>query len=128
MWCLYSTKSCFHSLQGSGERRRNSSTCLCWPLVCNWHVSNIFFLLLFIYFLLPVYTIAGLMVPLPVTVATLTMENYGYVIVGSPPIACAPVNTDLHFYTMVIITNIIVVIGIPLLIIVAWSLHKVLSV
>ena len=65
------------------------------------------------------------MVPLPVTVATLTMENYGYGIVGFPPILCFPINTDLRFYSLIVIVNIILVIGIPLLIIVAWSLHKV---
>ena len=67
------------------------------------------------------------MVPLPVTVATLTMENYGYGIVGFPPITCFPINTDLNFYATVIIIDIILVIGIPLLIILAWSLHKVLG-
>ena len=58
-------------------------------------------------------------------IAALTMENYGYSLVGNPPRNCGPFNSDVVFYSMVLITNIISVIGIPMLIIVAWSLHKV---
>ena len=67
----------------------------------------------------------GLLIPLPGVIATLTMENYGHAIANIPPLFCGPANTDLVFYSLVFYSNIIVVIGIPMLIIVAWYLHKV---
>ena len=42
------------------------------------------------------------------------MENYGYNLVGNPPIFCGPFNSDVVFYSMVLIVNIILVIGIPI--------------
>ena len=123
MWCPYSTRSCFLSLQGSGEKRRNSSTCFCCPLVCDTHVSNIFVI---VHLFPPTYTIAGLMVPLPATITTVSVKKYGYTIASPlPPFTCLPANDCLFFYSMVIVPNILLVVGIPMLIIVAWSLHKV---
>ena len=121
-WCLYSTRSCFHSLQGSGERRRNSSTSLFWPLVCDAHVSFTFVIVHLFPF---TYTIAGLMVPLPATITTLTLKKYGYRIGTPPPFTCVPANAYLYFYSMIIVPNVPLVVGIPMLIIVAWSLRKV---
>ena len=122
MWCPYSTRSFFHSLQGSGKRRTNSSTCFCWPLVCDTHVSNIFVI---VHLVPSTSTTAGLMVPLPATITTLTVKKYGYRIGTVPPFTCVPANAYLYFYSMVIVPNVPLVVGIPMLIIVAWSLHKV---
>ena len=67
----------------------------------------------------------GLLMPLPGVIASLTMENYGQAIANIPPVFCGPANIQLVFYSLVLFNNIIVVIGIPMLIIVAWYLHKV---
>ena len=67
----------------------------------------------------------GLLIPLPGVIATLTMEDYGYFIVSIPPLFCGPLNGDLVFYSMILLINIILVMGIPMLIIVTWLLHKV---
>ena len=68
---------------------------------------------------------AGLMIPLPAVVAALTMEQHGHTLGGFPPFTCAPAKSDLIFYPLVFLTNVFIVTGIPMLIIVVWSLHKV---
>ena len=62
---------------------------------------------------------------MPGVIATLTMENYGHTIANIPPVFCGPANSDLVFYSVILLNNIILVIGIPMLIIVTWKLHKV---
>ena len=76
-------------------------------------------------FIVSTRTIAGLMVPIPAMVATLTMEEHGHSLGTFPPIFCGPSNSDVVYYPVVFLTDVFIVIGIPLLIIVAWSLHKV---
>ena len=68
------------------------------------------------------------MVPLSATIATLTMKEYGYTISRFPPINCLPANSDLFFYPVVLVNNLFLLAGIPILIIIVWSLHKVWSV
>ena len=65
------------------------------------------------------------MVPLPAMVAALTMEEYGHTLSNFPPFYCGPANSDLFFYSVVLLNDIYITIGIPMLIIAAWSLHKV---
>ena len=67
----------------------------------------------------------GLLIPLPAVIVTLIKDNYGYVNAGLPPLFCVPSSGDLSFYSQTFVLNIILVIGIPMLIIVAWTLHKV---
>ena len=67
----------------------------------------------------------GLLIPLPGVIATLTMENYGHAILNSPPLFCGPASNDVAFYSVVLLINIFMVVGLPMLIIVIWSLHKV---
>ena len=68
------------------------------------------------------------MVPVPAMIAVLTMENYGHNLGSFPPRYCGPAKTDLIFYPVVFLTDVFLIIGIPMLIIVTWSLHKVWSV
>ena len=67
----------------------------------------------------------GLLIPLPSVIVSLTVEGQGYVAIHFPPIFCAPNNSDLIFYSLIIILNIMLILGIPQLIVVAWILHKV---
>ena len=67
----------------------------------------------------------GILIPLPPVIVALTEEKYGFTIVTFPPIFCSYANQDFIKYFNILIFNTIAVIGIPLLIIVAWKLHKV---
>ena len=78
-----------------------------------------------VWFELSYSSFKGLLIPLPGVIATLTMENYGHAIANIPPHFCGPANSDLVFYSLILLNNVILVIGIPMLIIIAWSLHKV---
>ena len=69
----------------------------------------------------------GLLIPLPSVIVSLAGEGQGYVMINFPPFYCGPNNSDLAFYSLVLILNIILILGIPQLIVVAWILHKVWS-
>lgn len=51
----------------------------------------------------------------------------GYGLVRFPPILCSPTNSDIVYYGTVFPINIVMMVGISLLIVVFWTIHKVSS-
>ena len=72
--------------------------------------------------------IVGLVLPtLPVIVAftTGTPTTRGFGMTRFPPILCTGLQRDATFYSLVLPINIALAIGVPLLIIIFWIIHKV---
>ena len=69
--------------------------------------------------------VTGLLFPLPQVIATLTQDDHGYILTNFPPSFCSPRNSDLLFYSYILVSSLCIMVGIPLLIIVGWTLHKV---
>jgi len=71
--------------------------------------------------------IVGLVLPtLPVIVA-FTAENpstRGFGLTRFPPILCTSLQRDSTFYSLVLPINLLIAIGVPLLIIMFWIIHK----
>ena len=67
--------------------------------------------------------IAGLLIPLPGVIATTLTD--GYTITRFPPILCGTRNSDAGYYSVFLIMNILLAVGISMLIIMFWIVHKV---
>ena len=73
--------------------------------------------------------VIGLVLPtLPVIVTFTTGDPSGFGMTRFPPILCTGLQTDSTFYSLVLPINILMIIGIPLLIIIFWTIHKVMAV
>ena len=73
--------------------------------------------------------IVGLVLPaLPVVVtfAAAARDSRGFGLIRFPPILCSGLQSDATFYSFVLPINILLAIGIPLLIIIFWIIHKVI--
>ena len=72
--------------------------------------------------------IVGLVLPtLPVVVAFTpgNPNTSGFGLTRFPPILCTSLQRDPSFYSLVLPINILLAIGVPLVIIVFWTIHKV---
>ena len=67
--------------------------------------------------------IAGLLIPVPGVMATAFTD--GYTINRFPPLLCSSSNTDAGYYSVFLIMNILLAIGISMLIFMFWKVHKV---
>ena len=112
---------CFPSQQEGGNQRRSLFTCSCLLLV---HEEN-FKSLAVVTDIHTCLHAPGILIPLPVVITTLAAENQGYTFNSFPPFFCTPTNGDMIFYSQAFLDNVTFIIGIPMLIIVAWTLHKV---
>ena len=75
-----------------------------------------------------VMVIVGLVLPtLPVIVAFTagTPSTRGFGLTRFPPILCTSLERDSTFYSLVLPINILLAVGVPLLIIIFWIIHKV---
>ena len=71
----------------------------------------------------------GLVLPaLPVIVTFTTGDPSGFGLTRFPPILCSAMQRNSTFYSLVLPINVIMAIGIPLLIIIFWIIHKVIIV
>ena len=70
------------------------------------------------------HTIA-LFVPLPAVIVSLSVEEYHYKVLHFPPTICISSRTML-FYSIIVIIDVLVAIGVYLLIIVFWIINKVI--
>ena len=73
--------------------------------------------------------IVGLLLPaLPVivTFAIAARDSRGFGLIRFPPILCSGLQRDATFYSLVLPINILLAVGIPLLIIIFWTIHKVI--
>ena len=69
--------------------------------------------------------LSGLLVPLPGVIVALTGDSQLYAIGNFPPLFCVPSNEVLVFYSFMFIFNLSLMVGIPILIVLFWILHKV---
>ena len=69
--------------------------------------------------------ILGVFIPIPGVLLALLVPEWNYVINDFPPFLCSPKNLNLWYYTMNLPINILVAIGVSLLILIFWKLHKV---
>ena len=73
--------------------------------------------------------VVGLALPiLPVIVTFTTGDPSGFGMTRFPPILCTSLQKDSTFYSLVLPINILTIIGTPLLIIIFWTIHKVMAV
>ena len=71
----------------------------------------------------------GLILPaLPVIVTFTTGDPSGFGLTRFPPIMCTGLQRDSTFYSLVLPIDVLYAIGIPLLIILFWTVHKVIVV
>ena len=72
--------------------------------------------------------VVGLVLPtLPVIVTFTTGDPSSFGMTRFPPILCTGLQKDSTFYSLVLPINILMIIGIPLLIIIFWTIHKVMA-
>ena len=72
-----------------------------------------------------VTVVVGIVLPfVPVITA---FGTGGFTISRFPPVLCVPNNTDATFYSLLLPSLIIVAVGITLLIVLFWKIHKVCS-
>ena len=72
--------------------------------------------------------VVGLTLPtLPVIVTLTTGDPSGFGMTRFPPILCTGLKNDSTFYSLVLPINILMMVGIPLLIIIFWTIHKVMT-
>ena len=72
--------------------------------------------------------IVGLVLPTLPVIVTFTAGNpstRGFGLMRFPPILCTSWQRDPTFYSLVLPINILLAIGVPLVIIVFWTIHKV---
>ena len=72
--------------------------------------------------------IVGLVLPtLPVIVAFTagTPSTRGFGMTRFPPILCTSLESNSAFYSLVLPINILIAIGVPLVIVISWTIHKV---
>ena len=70
--------------------------------------------------------ILGVLIPIPGVLLALLVPEWNYVINDFPPFLCSPQILNLWYYTMNLPINILVAIGVSLLILIFWKLHKVI--
>lgn len=63
-------------------------------------------------------------VPLPAVLVVVVSEEHAYRIGFFPPVLCTPDDT-IWFYSMTLVLDIICIVGVTLLIVVLWKIHKV---
>jgi len=72
--------------------------------------------------------IVGLVLPTLPVLVTFTAgspSTRGFGLTRFPPILCTSLQRDSTFYSLVLPINLLIAIGVPLLIIIFWIIHKV---
>ncbi len=102
---------------------------LCWL----FHVSSIFWKVTFPFqarkyqphqkYFHVVLGVASLLIPIPSIIAAFATK--GYSIIRFPPLLCGVTDLNTQYYSLWLLLNIILGVGITLLIITAWKVHKV---
>ena len=63
--------------------------------------------------------------PLPAVIASLSVEKHYYKVLHFPPSVCIS-STAMSFYSIIVIFDVLVAIGVYLLIVVFWIIKKVI--
>ena len=66
----------------------------------------------------------GLVIPLPAVIVSLSVEDYNYKTYRFPPFICGS-NAAMWFYSVIVVINVLSGIGIYLLFVVFWIIHRV---
>ena len=68
---------------------------------------------------------AGFLAPLPAIVVILAQKEYEFAVLGFPPTLCGSKAFNVSYYSIALVLNVILIIGIPMLFYLLWILHKV---
>ena len=66
----------------------------------------------------------GLVIPVPAVIVSLSVEEYNYKLNRFPPFLCTS-NAAMWFYSIIFIIDVLVGIGVYLLFVVFWIIHRV---
>ena len=66
----------------------------------------------------------GLVIPLPAVIVSLSVEDYNYKTYRFPPFICGS-DAAMWFYSVIVVINVLSGIGIYLLFVVFWIIHRV---
>lgn len=69
--------------------------------------------------------ITGFLAPLPAIICAIAKQDFWYIIAHYPPILCAPRSKKFFFYSTMLPIDILIAVGLSLLILIVWLLHKV---
>ena len=70
------------------------------------------------------FTVA-LFLPVPAIVVILLVDEYEFIYVAFPPTLCHSKDVNVIYYSVILIINIVFFIGVPMLLYLLWTLHKV---
>ena len=66
----------------------------------------------------------GLVIPVPAVIISLSVQEYNYKLNRFPPFVCSS-NASMGFYSIIFIIDVLVGIGVYLLFVVFWIIHRV---
>ena len=69
--------------------------------------------------------LTGFLVPLPAIIVIFTSKDYDFVPLAFPPTFCSTWNANISYYSIGLVNNVILMIGVPMLTYLLWVLHKV---
>ena len=78
--------------------------------------------------LISLIVILGIFIPIPGVLLALLVPNWGYIVNAFPAFLCSSQNLHLSYYSANLPQNILTSIGVCLLVIIFWKLHKVIIV
>ena len=81
---------------------------------------NVYYTFIYWFFL-----VIALLFPVPVIVIILTKKEYDFIFFALPPTLCYSKNVDVVYYSIIFVINVIIFIGLPMLLYLLWTLHKV---
>ena len=67
----------------------------------------------------------AIVLPLPAPILALVYEKYQYVVINFDLYSCFPYNSNFVFYSVVLILDILLALGLCLFILLYWTIHKV---
>ena len=65
----------------------------------------------------------GILIPVPAVVVAMATD--GYITNLFPTVLCGPRNSDLWYFSAMFVINLLLIVGVSLLIITFWKVHKV---
>lgn len=68
-----------------------------------------------------IYT--GLLLPMPAVIYTLVESKY--ILAQFPPLLCLPQNSNIFYYSTILLNNILIGTGVCMFIPMGWIIHKV---
>ena len=82
--------------------------------------------LLYFPYLMFIFPILGIFIPLPGVLLAFFVPDWGYVVNQFPPLLCSTQNLNLTYYSLTLPLNVLLAIGTSLFVLMFWKLHKVI--